>query len=384
MAEIKDIKEARRKRNSQKIIRRFIIFLVLIAIVFTAVLLKESVSRENITASVSDFLSSFGKGEGYPLTVPGSRTVDVNALGSSSAVLTQTQFMVYSDSGKQQISSLHGFSNPLMSSYGNRTLVFDRGGTGIKVFSKTKELFRKSFENTVYGAFMGKKYFAVVTSSQSYSCELVIYTSTYKEVMKWYCSEGRVTALSFDSGNGIYVSVVDAEGGDFLTTVYKLNASKKSEEGSVSIPGMLALSMKKNGSGTEIIGQDRVVRVTNDLEVETVFEYGDRTLSSFENKDNGKTVLSLSEGENDKANNIFIISSGKVEDIVLEVTSEVKAVEFTKKDLVYVSEGKLYSYNLRTGKTSSREVDIDTYSLAVSGNDVFVLGVTKIDKMKDI
>ncbi len=384
MAEIKDIKEARRKRNSQKVIRRFLVFLVLIVVIFAAVLTKETVSRENITASVSDFFSSFGRGEGYPLTVPGSRTADIEAQGSSAAVLTQTQFMVYSSSGKQQISSIHGFSNPLMSVTGNRSLVFDRGGTGIKVFSKSKELFRKNFENTIYGAFMGKKYFAVITSSQSYSCELIIYTSTYKEVMKWYCSEGRVTAFSFDSGSGIYVSVVSAENGDFKTTVYKLNASKKTEEGSVSIPGMLALSMKKSGSGAEIIGQNKTVKVTKNLEVETVFEYGDRTLQCFENKDNSKTVLALSEGENDKANNIFIISSGKVEDIVLEVTSEVEAIDFTKKDLVYISEGKLYSYNFRTGKTAYKEVDIDTYSLSVSGNDVYVLGVTKISKFDDI
>ncbi len=279
MAEIKDIKEARRKRNSQKAVKKIIIFALLISIIFAALIVKESVSRENFAAGVSDFFSSMGRGEGFPLTIPGSQSLNVTALNNGAAVLTQTQVIVYSDSGKTLLSELHGFSNPRSSSVGNKTAVYDRGGTGLKVFSKTKMVFNETFENIIYGVFMSQKYIAVVTASQSHSCEVIVYTTSYKQIMKWSCAEGRVTALSIDdAANRIYASVADAKGGDFVTTVYKLNVKKKEEESSTVIEGMLALYMKRDGRGTEIIGDTKVISVSSNMTVSTVYEYEDKSI----------------------------------------------------------------------------------------------------------
>ncbi len=383
MAEIKDIKEARRKRNSQKAVKKVIIFALLISIIFAALVIKETVSRENFAAGISDFFSSMGRGEGFPLTIPGSQSVNVTALNNGAAVLTQTQVMVYSDSGKTLLSELHGFSNPRSSSVGNKTIVYDRGGTGVKVYSKTKLLFSETFENTIYGVFMSKKYIAVVTASQSHSCEVIVYTTSYKQIMKWSCASGRVTALSIDdTANRIFASVVDANGGDFVTTVYKLNVTKKEEESSVKLQGVLALYMKRDGRGTEIIGDKRVVLVSSDMSVSTVYEYEDKSIFCFKAEENGKTILALSEGENDKANNIIVLDSGKEEAIVLSVDENIEALDFNSKNLVYISEGKLTTYNFKKGETKSTEVDIDTFSIAMQSGDVYILGVTKLSKMQ--
>ena len=147
---------------------------------------------------------------------------------------------------------------------------------------------------------------------------------------------------------------------------------------------MLALSMKENGSGTEIIGQDRIVNVSSDMTVSSVYEYGENSLSSFAFESNGKTVLALSEGENDKANNIVILKSGKEESIILSVDDEVEAIELGSKYLYYISGEKVYAYSFKTGESRSIEVDIDTFAIAAEGNDIFALGVTKISKLNSI
>jgi hypothetical protein len=58
------------------------------------------------------------------------------------------------------------------------------------------------------------------------------------------------------------------------------------------------------------------------------------------------------------------------------------ALDFNNKNLVYLSEGRLYSYNFKKAETTSFEVDIDTFAVATEGNEAYILGVTKLSKMQ--
>ncbi|MBQ5320881.1 MAG: hypothetical protein J6K88_02285 [Oscillospiraceae bacterium] len=381
MAEIKDIKAARRKRNSKKAIRRLIVLAVAFVIIIGAVILRESISKENLTASVSDFFSSFGSGEGFPLTVPGSRTVQAQSLNSGTAVLTQTQFFVYNKTGKELQSSVHGFSNPLMARSGNKTVVYDRGGNGIKVYSKTKQLFSYTFENTIYGVEMSDKYIAVITASQTHSSEVIVFTNTYKERMKWYCAEGRVTSIAFDDfSSEIYAAVVDAENGGYVSSVYKIDVAENEEKGSIKLQGMLAMSLKKINGSVTVIGDERIDFLSSDLENMGSYSYGGKALVSLSDKMNETIVLALSDSENDRGGVIVTLNNKGEESAKIAVSEDITAVDCYKNYIAYLSASKLNIYNIRTGKSEFYETDLDAFSVTAGKDGVYTLGVTKIEK----
>lgn len=381
MAEVKDIKSARRKRNSKKAIKKLIVISIAVFIVIAAVVLRESVSKENITASVSDFFSSFSRGDGYPLTVPGSKTVQAESLNSGAAVLTQTQFFVYSKTGKELQSSVHGFSNPLMTKHNNRTVVYDRGGNGIKVYSKTKQIFSRTFENTIYGVEMSGKYIAVITASQTHSTEVTIFSSSYKELMKWYCAEGRVTGIEFnDFSSEFYAAVVDAKDGDFVSNIYKIDISGKEEKGVVSLGGMLTLSLKKVGSSIAVIGDEKVEFVNSNLSQVSSFSYDGKALISLSDKMSDDITLALSDSENDRGGVIIALNSKGEKTAELPVSEDIISLDGYKKYIAYLSDGKLNIYNTRSGELNSYETDLDAFSVSSGKDGVYTLGVTKIEK----
>lgn len=381
MAEVKDIKAARRRRNSKKIVRRLIILGVTLVVIIGALVLRETVSRENFMASISDFFQSFGKGEGYPLTVPGSKTVQAISTDNGVAVLTQTQFFVYNKTGKELQSDVHGFSNPLMKRSGNKIIVYDRGGNGVKVYSKTKLLFSKTYENTVYGVEISKKYIAVTTSSRTHSAEVMVYTTAYREVMKWYCAEGRVTSICFDdSSSSMYASVVDANGGDYLSTVYKINASKKTEEKSVPRQGILALSLKSIDGKIAVIGEDRVEFLNHELSLVGNYSYGDMAMVSYSDKMEDHIVLALSHSENDRGGTIVMLDGEGKTLAKIDVVEEIESLDGYKNNIVYISGKKLHIYNIRKGTTKTEPTSLDSFAITAGRDGVYTLDVTQIEK----
>lgn len=382
MADIKDIKELRRKRNSKRAIKRAVIFAVLALVIIGAVYFKETVAKENLTSAISDFFSIFGKGDGFPVSVPGSRTVSTLSMDKGAAVLTQTQIMVYSSSGKETLSELHGFSNPLMARNGNKLLVYDRGGKGIKVYSRTKLVFSKTFEEQIYAAEMSDDYIAVVTASQTHSCEVTVLTTSYKEVMKWYCAEGRVTSVVFDDFRSkMFAAVADAKNGSFISTVYKIDIKDEVEELSKDIEGVLAVTAKKRGSGIAVIGQDRTVFLSSELAVQSEFLYNGETLSAFwYDHESERLAVSLSGSENDHSSKIYILSSSGEVSATVDAGGEVECLSYKKNTVAFISDGRLGICETKSGEVKYEETEIDTFGVSIGKDGIYTLGVTKIYK----
>ena len=383
MSDIREVKKLRRKRNAKKTLKKILVLVVALVLVVGIFLIKENVSKENIFAAVSDFFASFSSGDGFPLEVPGSINEDVKLIGSAPAVVTETQFIVYNGSGKKLLDTYHGYTNPVLETNKSKALLYDRGGKSMQVFSKTKPLFKTSFENAIMLSQISGKYISVVTGSERHSCELTVYSSSYKELLKWYCAEGRIVDIAFDdSRSEMILAVVLADEGYFKTDLIRVNIKTGDEVAKTEAKNEFCLDISlTKGSGLMMIGDKSVRMFDKSLTETSSYSYGGNQLSFF-SKAKNSVALVLGESQSDKNTQIVALDIN-CSVIANSISAEkIEAFSYTGPGIVYITHEKLNAYNVKTGETKQYGSDIDSFKLAAQNKDVYVLGTTKLTRIR--
>ncbi len=222
------VQEMRRQKRQNKH-RRRIIFLVgvLFLLAYLSGLLSAVVAQGNVWYESATI--AFAKQAGYPVQT-GLSTIDqVELLSGGFVALGAEGCMVYSSGGNRLRSIQTGYLRPAIAAGNTRYLLYQRAGTELRIESRTKTIYTKTYANNILLASMSENgSFAVVTESDHYLVSLTMYSASMAELLTYSMtdSEGIPARMAYAEDNKtLAVATISASGGQMQAQLYLISSA---------------------------------------------------------------------------------------------------------------------------------------------------------------
>lgn len=362
----------RKERKEKKQHRAALIFwcciLVVVAILLVmkiceidfAQLKKQLSGSASVSQSVSD-------DEKFPFALDGSEDALIYPFGNKIAALSSSSFYVVDSADAELMySDEHGYSNPIIKINGSYSVIFDQGSNKYRLDTAGGNIYSDTAENTILCVDVSASgTVALATTSSEARSELLVYSKSLNEKLRYSVSSGYVTDIAVDNAaNRIAFAVVSSENAKLQTAVYLMNINDNEPKSEFIYPSSV-LDIRFSGSKLYIVGTDFVSIISSMKNEQAVFEKGSINVSSFAYNSSDSLVLSYAEYTGEASDKIVLIQpSGKIK-INIETGGSVKDIAASSSVVSVLTDGMVISYSLKNGEVINRlDVD-DSYSSVV-------------------
>lgn len=372
-----NINKYREKVKRRKAVIRLVVFIVIAAAVIIVI-----INWKKILAPFKDIGSKEGEG-GFPVTLTGSAGYRMGEMGECFYLLTDTYLYTYNEDGARLSDNQHGFQNPESSSNEKRTLLYDKNGKDVKLYSRNSEVFSKEFEDTIVFAQIGTdERCAVVTTSSRYSNYLYVLNGEGKQIFRWASPDEKIMQVCFGNGDSsIYVSVVGENGGELNSSILRFDISEgvKSETWRTSIGNSVSYSLESCSDGIYTVtpsGAFLLDAPSGGVKASNAYT---REIFGIPNTDNLRVTLFFDP-----------VSNGQTAVAYSETLEPSAAASLQNTDAFDISGGRLYILSGNTltaldgGLQEIEHYDLDDeYSdVEIIGNYAYLLGYNKVWREK--
>lgn len=208
-------------------VRLFLSVGLVAALALTLVILHCS-APVGLVEWVQNAAAAAGGGDGYPLTLADGQATNLYAVNGRVLVLSDTLLACYNKKGKEVYVRQHGFADPVVTSSVSRTLVYDRGGTGIKIYNDNAVLEERKLENNIMTAAVGRNgVCAFVTQADGYAAQISVVDKDFGGLYNWWSAEELISAVAVsDNGRRVAAAGLRASGGQYAATLYIFDLSE--------------------------------------------------------------------------------------------------------------------------------------------------------------
>lgn len=376
MDERNDINKYREKRKRRRSITRFIIFVVIAAAVIIII-----INRKQILAPFKDIAGKNAVGS-FPISIAGSANYIMGDMGENFYLLTDTYLYTYNSEGANLSGKQHGFQNPVCSSNSKRALIYDKNGKDMKIYSKSTELFAKSFDDTIVLAKMGTdERSAVVTTSTRYFNYLYVLNSEGKQIFRWASPDEKIMQVCFGDGDkSVYVSVVGEKDGTLNSSVLRFNVDNDSGElWRASIGNNVSYSLELCSDGLYAItptGAYLIDQQTGETKAANSFS---GEISGIPKTDGVRAMLFRDTASNGE---ILIVYNDVLEAKNAVTLDNLSALEVKNGRLYALCRNTLTVYDSALQTINTIELDDEYSDVKVIGDSAYLLGYDQVQKQK--
>ena len=219
------LEQARQRQRTKRIRRTAGILVVLVAVVlFATGLVGSSVALLKDAADTAKI--ALLPGSGWPQQTGVMDPLQVEALTGGFVELGKEGCVVYSNTGSRLNAIQSGYARPALAAGRNRFVLYNRSGNELRVESRTQNLYTKTLENTIFlCAMSGNGTLAVVTDDVGSMAQLLVYSATMEEQLRWTmdANTGTPLRMAFSPDNRkLAVAAVTANAGQMVTNFYVL------------------------------------------------------------------------------------------------------------------------------------------------------------------
>ncbi len=319
----------------------------------------------------------------FPIMLSDSSDYQMDMMEEKMVILSDTDFSVYSLDGELLDSRSHNYSNVVLETMGSRSLIYESGGKKFRVENQRKTVFEKTIEENIIFARISKEgYIAVITSSENYSCMLTIYDDRGNPIY-YRGSVDRIIEVCFNNDStGCRVTVMDASIGKMVSRAYEVVFTSENEKWTTNEFETLCInSYTTSDDGLFILGYTKCAYYDKNGMYLKGYSYkntltsggfaGDKAAMIFENEERRKTSLVLSDG-----------IGGVPKEYVIDANLKHLVVE---PEFAYVlTDNEVRAYNYEGQLIAKAETSDIYYSFLKSGNSIFLIGNSRIDKINFI
>lgn len=203
--------------------------LVVILIAVIAVFIVNNARKSYDVLSDADLI--------YPRTA--DSVVDLAPFTSGAVLLTSNAIEYVDQYGNLINANEHKFANPVMITAGKNLLLFDRGGSGLKIEKDSVKYKEAQFDSAVSCADITSKgtYAYVLNADGGYQSHLYVYSYKGKKLFEWGGSEYVLDVALSPNGNHAAVSVLSVSNAESLCKVIYFNFNKNEPIFTVEYPG---------------------------------------------------------------------------------------------------------------------------------------------------
>lgn len=330
------------------------------------------------TSSGSENTSS-----GFPIRISGLSVKQIGLMGSQIAVAEDAVFQLYNSNGNQRYSVELNYSAPVFVSEDNRVLIYDRGGTRLKMCNRSGEICSKEVEGQILTCGLGGGRPAVATLSNDATSVLTVYDSNFlEEIFVWKTSSYITRAAVSPNGRYAAVAVTNNDSGDIYSEVTIFDTKSTEPLFTNRYSGETILNLRFQTNSDILVVTDRSISGIsgrNQIAFHNDFEYG--TLSSLSCSDNGNTALILSKVSDGKD---YVLLYDKGGELLREIQigSNPQCLALSNTAIFVLYEDKLERYSVSGKETAPENLDIQSDSVHVlaKGKSAYVLTSEEIQK----
>ncbi|MCI2047914.1 MAG: DUF5711 family protein [Faecalibacterium sp.] len=278
--------ELRRRKRLRKI-RRFVGVVVVLAAILAWVTGLFGASLSAAGDLVDNVRLSTMRQDGYPAQTGLTELYQVAPLTGGYVALGTEGCLVYTDAGTRLRSLQPGYARPAIAAGTTRFILYNRGGTELRIESRTKTVFTKNYDNSILlSAMAANGTFAVVTEDTRYLAKLQICTSSMEELLAWNMTdtEGTPLRMAFSpDGKKLAAATLLAVDGQASSNLYLLDTRKDTETllatATASVP--LDIAWLSDGNLLVIYDDHAAVYSAVDGTEKSRYDYGGHTITGW-------------------------------------------------------------------------------------------------------
>lgn len=382
MYDADDIVDLKNRKKRKKRLIKFTVF-ILVAGIIAALAFTFDIWYPKLRGIGKQYKTIVNSGKladgNFPIEVSGGNDYQLRYTVKKIIVQNDTYLYFYDTDGTLLKRRQHSYSNSVLRVANGRALVYENGGNEFSVENEDEVLYSRSFDNNILFARLSSDgVTAVITTSDNYSCELIVYDKKGSVIYERKCTE-RVSDLSFiNESEGCVLSSVSAENGVLVTNIKEISFKESGEKW--TSPGFNTLGLEIFGSseGTFIYGTDACGYVDTSGQISSFYQYDGELVAGASMS--GKSAVIVNNDDRRYYTAVLFSGSGK-EPIVIELDSP--AVEVSVfQDLAYImTQNAVMAYDF-SGKLRSTATVNDSYTGFVRSDDyIFLKGYNKIDRI---
>lgn len=363
---------------------------IVLAITVILILLFVAADRfGNITfSSVGDYFSGLvsgaKRGEGYPYRFESATPDNVIKINNAMLVVDGDKTYVLDSTAKKLAENDHTYATPLAQSVNGRAVVFDVGGTGYSVISKSKLLYEKNTDSKIITAGIGKDgSVALSVRGNGAMSRLMVYNKNQKLVFDWSCAKETIIAVALsDNGKRAAVSALGAENGELYSKVMIFDFGYSEPVAEYNYGDKIVSSLKFiNGKKLMASGERILSFIKNEKEKEDI-DLSLNTLSCIYTDSANMTAAVFSKYGSSSVKILKAYSKNGKELFSTEINSNVRDVSCEGGYISVLTDRQLLSFNKRGKQVGSSEVSSDVISCYTNGSNTYVLTTGSVEKYK--
>lgn len=368
---VEDLSEVRTRRKKQKI-RKLMLWAVLLAVLIVWFIAQNS----TMLISAGDFVETLRigtvRGPGYPQDTGISELYQWQKMTGGFVILGQENGAFYTDNGVRMRSIQAGYARPTISAGDTRFVLYNRGGTELRVESRSKNLYTQSYPGGILLCEMGPGgSLAVVTEDPSYTAQMLVYPSSMEKPLTWKLTsnEGMPLCMAFSPNEKKLAAVtLSATDGKTVSRLYLLDRSKQEETLVDTRENSVPLQAEWLGDTLIVAYNNGIAAYQEKKGVVAQFDLNGRTLTDFSMLPNGRMALLLTDG----AASEMVLLDKNMQETCRTVVEAGRGIALTKTGVYLYTDASVICYTLEGDYAWQVPCDLRPQGLLATKNGVLL------------
>lgn len=222
-----ETEKRRRQRRRYLLLGLLVVVLALMMAALTGVLGNTLAMLGDVSDGI--YLSINRSTGSWPANTNISNPLQIEALGGGFVALDKKDVVIYTSYGGKIRSIQPSYARPALTVGNTRFAVYNRAGSELMVESRTRNLYTQKFPNPIMLCQMAPNgTLAVVTESDRYAAELLVYDPSFREDYHWYLTQREgtpVTVAFWNDSRHFATGNITAQDGQLCSTIYLMDTA---------------------------------------------------------------------------------------------------------------------------------------------------------------
>lgn len=387
---VQDVYTLRKIKRRRRMIRRVLLFVLLSAFILVLYVNRELwiPKLEKIGQSQQFVQQSDGalSGNRFPLSIYGGASYQTGTIDDRLLILSDTYLYLYKTDGSLEDARQHAYGSAMLQTAGDYALVYESGSARFRLETKSKTVYEKnSSNNIVFGRVSQDGMVALVTTSGTSACTLVVYNVDGKAVYQRNCIS-QLSEVTFDTENGgCYAVSIRTKDGVLQSVVNSYDFQNEQPRWTSTPLDMLCISVynTKDG-GVFVLGDVGCAYLDVGGAVRSTYVYPDSLVCGDFYDD---TAAILLRNEEKRTNTVALLKNNGSEPVMMHFDSTVKdvavddhSVTVQTRTAIEVCDHNGQSIATATTKNSERFDRFDHF--LPMDSYIFLMGYDTIDRIE--
>ena len=325
-----DLYAERRKQKRRQTLKRLFVFLLLSVLALTAYAKRDAwlsvlrdLGMERETVRRNEGVLSDGN---FPLSIFGNKEYQTGKMDDLLVLLCDSECYFYTVDGTKLATRQHTHGNAMLETAGNYALVYETGGTGFRLETEKQTVYEQTCSDSIlFGRLSEDGYAALVTTSETSACKLLVYNAEGKQIYARSCVEKLVDIGWNRDGSGCYAVSLRAHSGTLQSVVHAYDFSKTEDIWSSEPLDMLCISVYNTESGhVWVMGDTGCCYLDKGGAVLRTYTYPSDPICMSTAKDTAAVLLYH---EEKRTGTVMLLSGAENEPVWVDYDQEVKWLE---------------------------------------------------------